>query len=118
MTDEKRVKYNAVCKHCGNAKHVWLTSLIGAPPVFCTCGSIMTLSSSELAIVKSTPQASNVRSVEVPPAELCLLGDMQGADGKTYKRQDVFEAMLRHAFGGEVGLTGYGKVGVVPYKEG
>lgn len=106
MSDEKKVKYNAVCNHCGNAKHVWLPTLIGAAPVFCTCGSIMTLSTSALAVV-SSPQASNVRRVEIPPAELCLLGEMTGADGKTYKRQEVFEAMLRHAFGGHDGLENY-----------
>ena len=116
MSEENvKRKYNAVCTHCGAGRFVWLVSLIGAAPVFCSCGSIMTLSASDMMALpqgktQDTPSASNVRRVEVPAAELCLLGDMTLLDGKRYPREEVFRAIMRYTFGDEAGLAGYKEI--------
>lgn len=106
---DNKNRYNAVCRHCGKAKYVWLETMVGAAPVFCVCGAIMELSS-QAPIVSSSPQASNVRRVEVPPAELCTLGMMTLPNGNHVTRQFAFEAIMREAFVDESGLPGYKEI--------
>jgi hypothetical protein len=59
--------------------------------------------------IQNTPQAS-VKEVKIPSFEFCHLGSMMLKDGTMAQRQEVFEVIMRHAFGSVAGLKGYREV--------